>query len=30
LVMAFPLISFCLILPRAAPERKGVIRAEAP
>jgi hypothetical protein len=29
LVMAFPLIGFCLILPRAAPERKGVIRGEA-
>jgi hypothetical protein len=27
--MAFPLIGFCLILPRAAPERKGVIRGEA-
>ena len=27
LVMAFPLFGFCLILPRAGPERKGVIRA---
>jgi hypothetical protein len=27
LVMAFPLFGFWLILPRAAPERKGVIRA---
>jgi len=26
LVMAFPLFGFCLILPRAGPERKGVIR----
>jgi hypothetical protein len=25
--MAFPLFGFCLILPRAGPERKGVIRA---
>jgi hypothetical protein len=29
LVMAFPLFGFWLILPRAAPERKGVIRSDA-